>query len=138
MHIDRVHIERLLGFKRLELEVDARLQLVAGPNNAGKSSLIGVLETFFSDPTPDDIKRLKPLNDYYVDGGPRMLSSIKVHFGGMTPAEAEGLEDIIARDGPSGYRSPARGRERSATARTEAKRFAPARSTSGCSSRSTS
>lgn len=96
MYIKRVEVQRLLGFKSLELDVDPSLQLIAGPNNAGKSSLVRVLETFFSDPTPDDIQRLKPLNDYYVDGGPRMLSSIKVHFGGMTTEEAEGLEDIIA------------------------------------------
>jgi putative ATP-dependent endonuclease of the OLD family len=99
MHIAQVRIERLLGFRHLELDVDPNLQLIAGPNNAGKSSLIRVLETFFSDPTPGVIQRLMPLNDYYVGGGPRMLSSIKVHFGDLTAAEAEGLEGLIARDG---------------------------------------
>lgn len=99
MHIEHVHIERLLGFKELSLDVDPSLQLIAGPNNAGKSSFIRVLETFFSDPTSDDFRRLKPLNDYYVDGGPRMLSSIKVRFGGLSQAEASELDGTLGRDG---------------------------------------
>lgn len=99
MHIDHVHIERLLGFKKLLLDVDPSLQLIAGPNNAGKSSLIRVLETFFSDPIAEDFGRLKPLNDYYVNGGPRMLSSIKVHFGGLTQAESDKLDGLLSRDG---------------------------------------
>ena len=99
MHIEQVHIKCLLGFKALSLDVDPSLQLIAGPNNAGKSSFIRVLETFFSDPTSDDFRRLKPLNDYYVDGGSRMLSSIKVHFGGLSQAEGTELEGTLGRDG---------------------------------------
>lgn len=99
MHIEQVHIERLLGFKELSLDVDPDLQLIAGPNNAGKSSFIRVLETFFADPTADHFMRLKPLNEYYVYGGPRMLSSIKIHFGGLTQAEADELDGTLGRDG---------------------------------------
>ncbi|BBE23462.1 hypothetical protein MN0502_23450 [Arthrobacter sp. MN05-02] len=99
MHIEQVHIKRLLGFEALSLDVDPDLQLIAGPNNAGKSSFIRVLETFFSDPTADDFRRLKPLNAYYVDGGPRMLSGIKVHFGGLTKAETDELGGMLGRDG---------------------------------------
>ncbi|MDF0528588.1 AAA family ATPase [Tsukamurella sp. 8F] len=98
MHIEQVHIRRLLGFETLSLDVDPALQLIAGPNNAGKSSFIRVLEAFFSDPTADDFRRLKPLNDYYVDGGRRMLSSIKVHFGGLTDAETDELDGTVGRD----------------------------------------
>lgn len=99
MHIEHVQIKSLLGFKSLSLDVDPSLQLIAGPNNAGKSSLVNVLEAFFSDPTAEDFERMKPLNDYYVEGGPRMLSSIKVHFGGLTQAEAAELDDALGRDG---------------------------------------
>lgn len=99
MHIEQVHIERLLGFKSLSLDVNPSLQLIAGPNNAGKSSFIRVLEAFFSDPSADDFRQMKPLNDYYVDGGPRMLSSIKIHFGGLTQAEADELDGTLGRDG---------------------------------------
>ncbi|PCC30826.1 ATP-dependent nuclease [Brachybacterium alimentarium] len=99
MHIEQIHIKRLLGFEALSLEVDPDLQLIAGPNNAGKSSFIRVLEAFFSDPTADDFNQLKPLNDYYVGGGPRMLSSIEIHFGGLTREEADELEDTLGQDG---------------------------------------
>lgn len=99
MHIDRVDVERLLGFERLSVEVDPELQLIAGPNNAGKSSLLRVLETFFSDPTSADLQKLKPLHDYYVKGGPRMMSSIQVQFGGLTEAEAEAFSDALVESG---------------------------------------
>ncbi len=99
MHIEHVQIKSLLGFKSLSFDVDPSLQLIAGPNNAGKSSLVNVLETFFSNPTAEDFERMKPLNDYYVNGGPRMLSSIKVHFGGLTQAETNELDGSLSRDG---------------------------------------
>jgi energy-coupling factor transporter ATP-binding protein EcfA2 len=99
MYIDRVDVERLLGFERLSVEVDPELQLIAGPNNAGKSSFLRVLETFFADPTGADFQRLKPLHEYYVQGGPRMMSSIQVQFGGLTNAEAEQYSDSTLRNG---------------------------------------
>lgn len=99
MHIDRVDVERLLGFERLSVEVDSQLQLIAGPNNAGKSSLLRVLEAFFADPSSTDLQRLKPLHDYYVHGGPRMMSSIQVQFGGLTEEEAEFFSDAVVRNG---------------------------------------
>ncbi|WP_026820323.1 ATP-dependent nuclease [Arthrobacter castelli] len=99
MHIEHVDVERILGFKRLRIDVDPDLQLIAGPNNAGKSSLVRVLETFFADPASDDMQQLKPLHDYYLRGGPRMMSSIKVQFGALTSAEVEEFEDLSSRDG---------------------------------------
>lgn len=95
MHIDRVDIERFLGFERLSIDVDPELQLIAGPNNAGKSSLLRVLEVFFSDPKKDDLQRIKPLHEYYVNGGPRMMSSIQVQFSGLTGDEAEYFDEIL-------------------------------------------
>lgn len=99
VHIDRVDVERFLGFERLSIEVDPQLQLIAGPNNAGKSSLLRVLEAFFSDPGTEELQRLKPLHDYYVHGGRRMLSSIQVQFGGLTEAEADFFSDAVVRNG---------------------------------------
>lgn len=99
MYIDRVDVERLMGFEKLSIEVDSQLQLIAGPNNAGKSSLLRVLETFFADPSSADLLRLKPLHDYYVHGGPRMMSSIQVQFGGLTEDEAEFFSDAVVRNG---------------------------------------
>jgi predicted ATP-dependent endonuclease of OLD family len=98
VHIARVDVERLLGFEDVSIEVDPQLQLIAGPNNAGKSSLLRVLETFFSNPTGEDLQRLKPLHDYYVHGGPRMMSNIVVHFGGLTDADREVFGDAVLRN----------------------------------------
>lgn len=99
MYVDRVDVERLLGFERLSVEVDPQLQLIAGPNNAGKSSLLRVLEAFFADPSSEDLQRMKPLHDYYVQGGSRMMSSIQVQFAGLTNAEAEFFSDAVVRNG---------------------------------------
>lgn len=99
MHVQHVEVKHLLGFKHLHVEVDPDLQLIAGPNNAGKSSLVTVLETFFSDPSPDDMQRLKPLHGYYVTGGPRTMSGVKVCFGGLDDTEAEAFADVTSRDG---------------------------------------
>ncbi|ANB00798.1 hypothetical protein BB28_04690 [Mycobacteroides chelonae CCUG 47445] len=90
-------VERFLGFERLSIEVDPQLQLIAGPNNAGKSSLLRVLEAFFADPSRADLQRLKPLHDYYIQGGPRMMSSIQVQFAGLTPEEVEAFSDTVVR-----------------------------------------
>ncbi|KUH85659.1 hypothetical protein AU186_23265 [Mycobacterium sp. GA-1999] len=99
VYIDRIDVERLLGFENLSVEVDPALQLIAGPNNAGKSSLLRVLETFFADPSSADLLRLKPLHDYYVNGGPRMMSSIQVQFGGLTEDEKQFFSDALVRNG---------------------------------------
>ena len=99
VHIERIDVERFLGFERLSVEIDPRLQLIAGPNNAGKSSILRLLETFFTDPSGADLQRLKPLNDYYVKGGPRMMSSIQVQFGGLTDAEVLTFSDAVVKNG---------------------------------------
>ena len=99
MRIIQIEITRFLGFKHLVLEVDPELQLIAGPNNAGKSSLLRLVETFFSDPTPADLQALKPLHDYYVLGGSRLMSSIKIHFGALSASEAETFADVTSSEG---------------------------------------
>jgi hypothetical protein len=58
-----------------------------GPNNAGKSSFVRLLEAFFSDPDGDVLAELLPRHSYYREGGPRTLSSIKVWFGNLTDEE---------------------------------------------------
>lgn len=95
MRITRIEVERFLGFKQLSIDVDPMLQLVAGPNNAGKSSLLRMVETFFKNPSSDELQRLKPLNDYYVKGGSRMKSGIQVHFGELSPGELETFGDAV-------------------------------------------
>ncbi|WP_312167612.1 AAA family ATPase [Microbacterium sp.] len=99
MRIVRIEIERLLGFRSLKMDIDSSLQLVAGPNNAGKSSLIRILEAFFSDPTGAELTQLKPLNEYYANLGSRTLSSIQVWFGELSSEERRTFAPILRQDG---------------------------------------
>ncbi|CUR59648.1 hypothetical protein NOCA1190016 [metagenome] len=99
MRVCRVEVDRFLGFKRLSLELDGELQLIAGPNNAGKSSIIRLLEAYFSDPSGLALAELLPLHAYYTSLGPRTLSTIQVWFNELTPAELEIFEPIVRADG---------------------------------------
>src|SRR5690606_24505218 len=58
-----------------------------------------VLETFFANPTGEDLQRLKPLHEYYVHGGPRMMSNIIVHFDALTEPEKEVFGDAVLKNG---------------------------------------
>ena len=95
MRICRVDIERFLGFKNLSMELDSTLQLIAGPNNAGKSSLVRLLESFFSDPQDGQLLGMHPLNSYYSALGPRTLSSITLWFQDLSDEEAEVFAPIV-------------------------------------------
>jgi putative ATP-dependent endonuclease of the OLD family len=99
MRVARVEIERFLCFKTLTLDLDPHLQLIAGPNNAGKSSVVRLLEAFFSGPTPDQLVSLLPLNTYYKALGARTLSTIQVWFTDLTAEEQHAFDSILRRDG---------------------------------------
>lgn len=99
MRIVRIEIERFLGFKKLVMDLNPDLQLVAGPNNAGKSSLIRCLDAFFADPGKTSMVDLLPLNGYYKALGARTLSTIQVWFSELSKDEAEAFESIQRRDG---------------------------------------
>jgi predicted ATP-dependent endonuclease of OLD family len=63
MRLVKVEFQRLLGFKDISVELDQNLQLIAWPNNAGKSTLVRLLELFFSDPSETILLEHRPLND---------------------------------------------------------------------------
>lgn len=94
----KVEFERVLGFRDVSIDVDPQLQLVAGPNNAGKSTMVRLLEAFFSAPTEDAVLELKPLNAYYANEGARALSRITVHFGHLTADEQGAFARILRHD----------------------------------------
>lgn len=98
MRVCELDVERFLGFKSLKLEIDTAIQLVAGPNNAGKSSAIRLLEAFFADPTGESLRGLLPRNAYYRDLGARTLSSIQVWFTDLTEDERTAFAPILRRD----------------------------------------
>lgn len=99
MRVARVEIERVLGFKSVAVDVDCDLQLIAGPNNAGKSSFVRALATFFGNPTGEDLLALQPVNSYFKALGPRTLSSIKVWFDRLSTEETAAFGAAVRQDG---------------------------------------
>lgn len=95
MRVVKVEFQRLLGFKDVSIEIDPYLQLIAGPNNAGKSTLVRLLELFFSDPSEKSLLEHRPLNDYYASEGPRSLSRVTVHFGHLNADEESTFGPIV-------------------------------------------
>ena len=98
MRIEWVEIDNFLCFRHLTMPLDRSMQLLAGANNAGKSSFVRLLEAFFTDADGDELAGLLPLNTYYTEGGRRTLSSIKVWFGELTEEEIEGVGNSYRRD----------------------------------------
>jgi predicted ATP-dependent endonuclease of OLD family len=96
MRIVRVEVERFMGLRRVALEVDPSLQLVAGPNNSGKTTLLRALE-FFSNPAEVSLGRIKPQNTYYSKEGPRALTKVRLYFGKLTPQEEKLFQKTILK-----------------------------------------
>ena len=97
VRICRVDIQRFLCFRELSIDIDTKLQLIAGPNNAGKSSAVRLLETFFANPDGDALMPLLPAHDYYGDLGPRTLSSIQMWFSHLDDDEREVCDSALRR-----------------------------------------
>ena len=95
MRMVKVEFERLQGFRTVSMELDPDLQLVAGPNNAGKSTLVRLLELFFSDPSGEALLAHRPLNDYYAGEGSRSLSRVTIHFGRLSLDEETVFAPIL-------------------------------------------
>lgn len=98
VRVCRVEVRNLLGFKELDLALDTSLQLIAGPNNAGKSSLVWLLQTFFGGDRRTPLADLLPLHEYYRVAGPRTMSEIRVWFEDLTAAELTEFGPILVRD----------------------------------------
>jgi predicted ATP-dependent endonuclease of OLD family len=96
MKIRRIQATHFLCFRSLDLAIDEVIQVVAGPNNAGKSSLVRLLETFFAGPSGPALVELLPLNAYFRDMGPRTLSTIRLTFADFQAAEAAFCTDAIS------------------------------------------
>lgn len=79
VRVSGIQVSKFLGFRDVDMDFDRDLHIVAGANNAGKSSLVRMLEVFFEDPSGEDLMALHPLNSYYAEAGPRSLSSVAVH-----------------------------------------------------------
>ena len=98
MRISKIELKNVLCFRHLELSVHEALQLLAGPNNAGKSSCVRAVETFFSDPGSVELMEMLPRNAYFQTAGARILSTITVSFSDLTDQEKETFKPILKRD----------------------------------------
>lgn len=99
VRIIKVEVKRTLGFRDVSLELVPDLQLVAGPNNAGKSTLIRVLELFFDGSAGNWIREFALLNTHCADEGPRTLSTVTVHFGNVDADEGSVFKSIVRKNG---------------------------------------
>lgn len=99
MRVSQVDIDKFLCFKHLTLPVDRSLQMLAGPNNAGKSSFIRLVEAFFANPDSNALGALLPRNDYYAEAGSRTMSEVKIWFDHLNEEEVEVVGGALRRDG---------------------------------------
>ncbi|MGE5282140.1 MAG: ATP-dependent nuclease [Chloroflexota bacterium] len=99
MRVSQVDIDKFLCFKHLTLPVDRSLQMLAGPNNAGKSSFIRLVEAFFANPDSNALVALLPRNDYYAEAGSRTMSEVKIWFDHLSEEEVKVVGGALRRDG---------------------------------------
>ncbi len=85
MHISRIQIEKFLGLKKVDFEIDSKFQIIAGPNNSGKTTLTKAIHLFFSKLKQNiDQEKFLPKNRYYVQGN---ITKIKITFKGLSSDE---------------------------------------------------
>lgn len=95
MRLSKIELERFLGIRELKLVINSNSQIIAGPNNSGKTTILKALELFFSidgKPAPD---LYQPRNDYYQDESPRALTRIKLFFSHLSSDESRQFEAAI-------------------------------------------
>ncbi len=66
MNICKIQIEKYLGIKSLSLSIDSDFQVIAGPNNACKSTVLMAINTFFSGFEIHKKESYAPQNSYYT------------------------------------------------------------------------
>lgn len=90
MRISRVDIKRFLGIQSLSIDVDKAFQIIAGPNNSGKTTFLKALKLFFCGLNGNiDAHMFAPKNEYYVDEGNRSKTNIKITFSDLSKHEFE-------------------------------------------------
>lgn len=97
VRLHRMEIDNFLCFRQLDLTLDSKLQVLAGPNNAGKSSAVRLLEAFLTGADSDTLCGLQPRFDWYAKAGGRLLSSIKLWFGDLSAEEETTFATTLRR-----------------------------------------
>lgn len=95
MRITKVEIKRFLGTKSLSIDVDRAVQVIAGPNNSGKTTFLKAVELFFSGKDSHDPKSFAPKNDYYEEEGNRSKTYVKVVFCDLSKTEVASFKHLL-------------------------------------------
>lgn len=99
MIISAIWIKRFMGIKDFYFPIASNITLIAGPNNAGKSTVLRALDYFFSGGHEGFPGIFYPKNKYYRDESNRALSSIRVYFENVSDSEKKELSRILKNDG---------------------------------------
>ncbi len=98
MRITKIEIERFRGIRKLTTTVPGNVQLIAGANNSGKSTVISALDLFFQgEEGIKKAKNLSPKNAYYVREGSRALTTIKIWFSNLSTNDKKDYKDAISK-----------------------------------------
>jgi putative ATP-dependent endonuclease of OLD family len=95
MKIESVEIERFLGIKHAYFELHPSLQVFAGANNAGKTTLLRAINLFFSVEENCASELFQPRNDYYEQEGSRALTRIKISFSVESDEEQRSFAEAL-------------------------------------------
>ncbi|MDB5037328.1 MAG: hypothetical protein JWQ35_856, partial [Bacteriovoracaceae bacterium] len=97
MQISEIQIEKFKGLKKATFRINPKLQVIAGPNNAGKTTLIKAIELFFSISSSDvDTSQFAPKNPYYLKEGRRTLTKIRISFNCLSELEKQIFSSAFA------------------------------------------
>lgn len=96
MRITRIQIERFKGLRKVDLSFHGPLSLIAGRNNAGKTTILQALDFFFSSHSKWELENFQPKNSYYQKEGSRPLIKVKLHFGDLISSEEEIFESAYS------------------------------------------
>ena len=94
MKISEIEIERFKGLRNVSFSLENGLQVIAGPNNAGKTTFISALEFFFScEANQVSPANFAPKNGYYENEGRRALTRLKLFFSDLSESEKTEFEE---------------------------------------------
>ncbi len=94
MKISKIHIEKFLGIKHLESTFNGKLQLIAGPNNACKSTVLKAINLFFTGNDRHEKSDYTPQNKYYESDHTRPTTKIRIHFKELTDREKTTFKNL--------------------------------------------
>lgn len=97
MKITNVSVEHFRGVKNASWNLNGELNVLAGPNNSGKTTILKAIELFFSVDVPVlEPTEFAPKFEYY-QAGRRTLTKVRITFGELTDAEKDTFKDEYSK-----------------------------------------